>query len=303
MSEKLGLALGGGAALGWSHIGAIQALEENDIKPDIVAGTSIGSLVGACYIADQFEALEAVARGMSRIGMMRFADVQIGKNGFLRGDPIEKELRQYLRDMKIEELSIPFSAVATDLVSGAEVSMTSGDLVSAIRCSISIPGVFTPVRRGHQLLIDGGLVNNVPISVCRTLGADKVIGINVVGDFEGQASAAGILQNEVDVVAESEATDQTSKTKVAFAALGNSVARYFKKEGREPSFLGMGLTSFALILRELGKGQERACPADLLIEPKVGHITLIEFDRADELIALGRAAVEEHLNEIKSLLT
>lgn len=299
MSPKLGLALGGGAALGWAHIGIIQILNEEGIEPDIVTGTSIGSLVGACLVADKMEELEAIARGMNWRRMIRLADIQVGKNGFLAGEPVMALLREHLGDTNIEDLARPYAAIASDLVSGEQVVFTSGDIVRAIRASIAIPGVFTPVRSGHQLLVDGGLLNTVPISVCRDLGADLVIGVNIVGDFEGQAKAAGLLLDDAD---EGTATPSPRGLRATFDQLGQSVARFFRKEGKGPGFLGVALTSGALILREIARGHEATSPADIYIEPKVGHITQIEFDKADELIALGRDAITAKLPEIRRAL-
>lgn len=300
MSKKLGLALGGGAALGWAHIGIIQVLNEEGIKPDLVTGTSIGSLVGAYHVAGKMEELEGIARGMNWRRMIRLADVQVGKNGFLAGEPVMALLREHLGDLKIEDLDMPFAAVASDLVSGEQVIFRSGDIVSAIRASISIPGVFTPVRSGAHLLVDGGLLNTVPISTCRDLGADIVIGVNIVGDFEGQAEAAGLLRSREEP---ERRADNAGGTRAAFAQLGQSVARFFRKEEREPGFLGVALTSSALILREIARGHAATSPADVYIEPKVGHITQIEFDKADELIALGREAIEAKLPEIRDALS
>jgi NTE family protein len=301
MTKRLGLALGGGAALGWAHIGVLQVLDDNNIRPDVVTGTSIGSLVGACYVAGEMEALEKIARGMNWHRMIRLADIQVGKNGFLAGEPVVSMLREYLGHRKIEDLDLPFAAVAADLVSGDEVVFRNGDIVDAIRASISIPGVFTPVRDGGRLLVDGGLVNTVPISVCRELGADVVIGVNIVGDFEGQAAAAGLLPGPVGAADVEPESAKTGK-RAAFAQFSRSVARHFRRDEKEPGFLGVALTSGALVLREIARGHAATSPADIYIEPKVGHITQIEFDKADELIALGRRSIEMRLPEIKDLL-
>lgn len=301
MTQTLGLALGGGAALGWAHIGIIQVLIENDIRPDIVTGTSIGSIVGACYVAGKMEAMEKIARGMNWHRMIRLADVQIGKNGFLAGEPVVALLREHLGNSRIEDFDRPFAAVAADLVSGDQVIFDKGDVVEALRASISIPGVFTPVRSGQRLLVDGGLLNTVPVSTCRDLGADLVIGVNIVGDFEGQAAAAGLLRRP-DESATPGKGGETAGARAAFANLSQSVARFFRGEAKEPGFLGVALTSGALILREIARGHAATSPADVYIEPKVGHITQIEFDKADELIALGRDAITSKIPEIKALL-
>lgn len=302
MTGKLGLALGGGAALGWSHIGIIQVLEENGIKPDIVTGTSIGSVIGACYVAGEMEALERIARGMNWRRMIRLADIQVGKNGLLGGEPVVDLLRQYLAERRIEDLDRPFAAVACDLVSGDQVTFDRGDIVDALRASIAIPGVFTPVQSGKRLLVDGGLLNTVPISTCRILGADFVIGVNIVGDFEGQAAAAGLLRPS-DGKPSQKDTAETAGVKTAFANLRQSAAKFFRRETKEPGFLGVALTSGALVLREIARGHAVTSPADIYIEPKVGHITQIEFDKADELIALGREAIEAKMPQIRAMLS
>lgn len=302
MTGKLGLALGGGAALGWSHIGIIQVLEENGIKPDIVTGTSIGSVIGACYVAGEMEALERIARGMNWRRMIRLADIQVGKNGLLGGEPVVALLRQYLANRRIEDLDRPFAVVACDLVSGDQVTFDKGDIVDALRASIAIPGVFTPVQSGKRLLVDGGLLNTVPISTCRDLGADFVIGVNIVGDFEGQAAAAGLLRPSDDKPSKKD-TAETAGMKTAFANLRQSAAKFFRRETKEPGFLGVALTSGALVLREIARGHAVTSPADIYIEPKVGHITQIEFDKADELIALGREAIEAKMPQIRAMLS
>lgn len=302
MTRKLGLALGGGAALGWAHIGVLQVLDENNIRPDIVTGTSIGSLVGACYVAGKLEDLEKIARGMNWHRMIRLADIQVGKNGFLAGAPIVSLLRKHLGSIRIEDLDRPYAAVAADLVSGDEVVFHDGDIVEAIRASIAIPGVFTPVRTGDRLLVDGGLVNTVPISTCRDLGAEIVIGVNIVGDFEGQAAAAGLLPGHGDAVVGKGGSEAGGK-RAAFAEFSRSVARFFRRDEREPGFLGVALTSGALVLREIARGHAATSPADVYVEPKVGHIAQIEFDKAAELIALGRQSIESRLPEIRALLS
>lgn len=302
MTRKLGLALGGGAALGWAHIGVLEVLRENDISLDIVTGTSIGSLVGACYVAGKMDELEEIARGMNWHRMIRLADIQVGKNGFLAGGPIVALLRKHLGATRIEDLDRPFAAVAADLVTGEQVTFQDGDIVEAIRASIAIPGVFTPVRTGDCLLVDGGLVNTVPISTCRDLGADIVIGVNIVGDFEGQAAAAGLLRTQIDTAAGEQESTATGK-RAAFVQFSRSVAHYFRRDEKEPGFLGVALTSGALVLRELARAHAATSPADIYIEPKVGHITQIEFDKADELIALGRQSIEPRLPEIRSLVS
>jgi NTE family protein len=281
----IGLALGGGAALGWAHIGVIRVLQEYGIEVNVIAGTSIGSLVGACLASGKLDALEDTARAMTRGRLFSLSDLKICKGGLLGGDKIVKELSNQLGAREFEELSCRFATVAADLVTGEEVVITEGGLCEAVRASISVPGLFTPVIKGQALLIDGGLLNTVPVSVCHDLGADFVIGVNVVGDYEGRAAASGLLEEAIE--APSQKKDQRS---------------LFRRRPKKPSLRDIGLTSIAMIIRELARGQHANCPSDIWIEPKVGHIGVSEFHRADELMDLGRSAAKEALPEISAKL-
>lgn len=200
---KIGLALGGGAALGWAHIGIIRVLQKRKVPLHCVCGTSIGAMVGGCHAAGKLNELEGIARGLTWTKMMALADVQIAKNGFLGGTKVVKELEAHLAEIDIEDLDLPFAAVAVDLIQGQEVVLQSGNLVEAIRASISLPGIFSPVEADAQLLVDGGLMNTVPVSLCRELGAEFVIGVNVVGDYLDKAESAGLLETDEPMVLDS----------------------------------------------------------------------------------------------------
>jgi NTE family protein len=298
---KIGLALGGGAALGWAHIGIINCLLENDIRPQIISGTSIGSMVGGCFAAGKLGDLEEVSRSITWSQMLTFADIQFGKNGFLGGTKVVKELEGYLAGLEIENLAMPFGAVAVDLIAGEEVVLAKGALIDAIRASISIPGVFTPVRMGDALLVDGGLMNTVPVSVCRELGADFIIGVNVVADYLGRADSTGLLiqPNAKEILQDDQEVVRSRKLAARLTAWKESAQKAFRKPKTDPGFLGVGIASGALIMRELAKGQISRCPPDFLLEPKVGHIMPIEFNRADELIDIGWQFMEAQLPALK----
>lgn len=303
---KIGLALGGGAALGWAHIGIIRVLQERGWEPDVVAGTSIGSIVGGALVCGKFDTLEHVARAMDWRRMVQLADVQIGKNGFLGGAKVADEFRTHFGDFRIEESKKPFGIVAADLISGEEVIYTSGDMVDAIRASISLPGIFMPVRSGEMLLVDGGLLNTVPVSVCHELGAEKVLAINVTGDYEGQARAAGLFDEEpIETEEEMRIADETvsSETRLdrARKAFREKSLSFFRFRKKEPGLLSVAMASGSMIMREMARAHFDKSPPDVLIEPKVGHFTQIEFDRADELIQAGRDAIEAQIDEVEAL--
>ena len=175
---KIGLALGSGSARGLSHIGVIRGLQEAEINIDVICGSSIGSLVGGAFAAGKLDIMEQIVRGLSWSEFLRFMELPLPRSGLIDGDKIAQYMREKLSDVNIEDLPIPFGAVATDLTSGQEVWLQKGSLINAVRASISMPGMFTPLKRDGMLLADGGLVNPVPVSLCRALGAQIVIGVN-----------------------------------------------------------------------------------------------------------------------------
>ena len=177
--REVGLALGSGAARGWAHIGVIRAIHEAGIKVDYVAGTSIGALVGAAFASGNIDALESFVKRLDWKGAMSLLDLGLPRSGLLDGKKVTASIRERVDPGDVEDLPIPFCAVATNLVDGSEVRMDKGDLVEAIRASISIAGVFTPVRKGDMLLVDGGILNPVPAGVARDMGARYVIAVDV----------------------------------------------------------------------------------------------------------------------------
>ena len=176
---KIGLALGSGSARGLAHLGVIRAVQEAGIKVDYVAGTSIGALVGAVYAAGSIDSLESTFQKFDWKKMVSFFDVIFPKSGLIDGAKVRELVRALVHAEVIESLPIPFCAVATDIQSGEEVVIRQGDLIEAVRASIAVPGIFTPVRSNGLLLVDGGLVNPVPVSVVRAMGAEIVIAVDL----------------------------------------------------------------------------------------------------------------------------
>ncbi|HEY5830878.1 MAG TPA: patatin-like phospholipase family protein, partial [Hyphomicrobiaceae bacterium] len=185
-SPRVGLALGSGAARGWSHIGVIEALAEAGIEPDVVCGCSIGALVGAAYVAGELAALKDFAQSLTWREIARMLDVRLSGGGLIGGQEIVAFLRKLKISAPIARYGKPFAAVATDLQTGREIWLREGPIEEAVRASVSIPGILSPARHGDRWLVDGGLVNPVPVSVCRALGADVVIAVNLNGDLVGR---------------------------------------------------------------------------------------------------------------------
>ncbi len=196
--KRVALALGSGAARGWAHIGVINALFEVGIRPDRVAGTSIGALVGAAYASGKIHSLETVARELDWKNVVSLFDVVLPRSGVIDGRKIADSIREQVEPGNIEDLHLPFSAVSTDLVTSSEVVIQEGDVVAAVRASISVSGMFTPVKKGAMILVDGGLVNPVPVSVARRMGADYVIAVDVTHDLPGGGGAKRTLLPDLD---------------------------------------------------------------------------------------------------------
>lgn len=280
---RIGLALGSGVARGWAHLGVLKAIEKLGLVPDIVAGSSIGSLVGGFYLAGHADVLEEWARGLTTLKMLRYLKLPIN-GGMVSGTRLFGEAERYLGNLTIDELKTPFVAVATDLWTGHEIWLREGSVVEAMRASLSLPGVFKPKRvRGHWL-VDGALVNPVPVSVCRALGAEMTIAVNLNADIMGKA-------HEGD-----EPPDENGNS-------GGHLTSSFRHFGRgEPSTFNVMVTSLNIIQDRIARSRLAGEPPDVTINPRIGHIGLLEFDRADELIRAGELAVERAMPEIQDAI-
>lgn len=179
--KELGLAFGGGAARGLAHLGVLKALEEAGVRADVVCGTSAGSIVAALYAGGY--SWDAVAEVTRSLDWPDFIQPVFPKMGLVRAERLERRLEELLGDRTIEELDIPFRAVTVDLVRGEQYIIDSGPVAHAVRASCSIPGVFEPVEDNGRCLVDGGVLNDVPFDVCREMGADFVIAIDLNGDI------------------------------------------------------------------------------------------------------------------------
>lgn len=295
---KIGLALGGGVARGFAHIGALRTLLANGIVPDIVAGTSIGAVVGAAYLAGKLDALEEWARSLNRFRMMSYLDFRVRSAGLIGGDRLVSTLHQHLGDMNVEDLEKPFVAVATDMVTGHEVWLRQGNLVEALRASFSLPGIFAPVQLDHRWLIDGALVNPVPVSVCLAMGAQMTIAINLNADIIGIARRPG---SSIPTVAGFDLLDEQHET-AARARRIPITRRLFRREPNHPSLFGVMFSSLNILQDRIARSRLAGDPPDVAIEPRIGHIGLAEFDRANEMIDEGRAATERRLSQIRDAL-
>ncbi|GHF27295.1 patatin family protein [Kordiimonas sediminis] len=266
---KVGLALGGGAGLGWAHIGIIRRFEDAGIPIDYIAGTSIGSIVGAAYAAGKLDDLEQLARSFTFKEMLLWSEIGFKSSSVIGGSKIEAQFRSYFADSKIEDLQKPFAAIAADLYTGDEVVFDKGDVVTALQASSAVPGLLPAIKHGEKLLVDGGVVNPVPVDATRRLGADYVIAVDLQGDFQARVERMH-LQNG--------SKKRPSAVKVARAGL-------------------------FLALSSLGKARMKLDLADHIITPAIGHIEIADFTKANQLIELGKKAADTALPVIEKHLS
>lgn len=305
--RKVVLALGSGAARGWAHIGVINALSEVGIRPDCVAGTSIGALVGAAYASGKIRSLEELARGLDWRKVVSFFDVVFPRSGLIDGRKIADSIREHVEPGNIEDLSLPFRAVSTDLVTSREVVIQYGDVVEAVRASISVSGMFTPVKKGAMILVDGGLVNPVPVSVARRMGADYVIAVDLTHDLP-RGSAKRAVPADSDGTPHGEESTSGSMGKGAppagigeriksIDALGLAQLRQWMAKESMPNIFEVLMASTNVMEKQIAELQLRAEPPDLLIRPRLGHLRFMDFHRADEAILEGYRAAKLCLEE------
>lgn len=301
---RVGLALGGGAAPGWSHIGVIEALVEAGIEPVAVAGTSMGALVGAAHAAGRLDALKEWALAVDWHTIVSLADLGIAGGGIVDGQRIRALLGQLGFDGDIGSFPVPFAAVATDLADGREIWLRDGPADLAIRASISMPGIFSPVLVGERWLVDGGLVNQVPVSTCRAMGADFVIAVHVGDGLLGRRRERLRVDPEGDAAVRAARVAQMLE-QVPFAlreTAGRLLPHLMRTETRAPGYFDVLVNSLNIMQEKINRSRLAGEPPHILIAPDVATINLLDFDRAGEAIAAGRAAAEKALDAIRELL-
>jgi NTE family protein len=291
---RLGLALGSGSARGWAHIGVIRALEERGIKPDLVCGTSIGALVGAAYAAGELEKLEAWVSGLAWTTVVRLMDLT-WRGGLIRGTRLFTLFRTILEDREIAELPVPYGAVATELHSGRELWLRHGKVLEAVRASCAMPGLFTPVVRDGTVLVDGGLVNPVPVSMCRALGADLVVAVDLSWGKLGP-----YRQGKDTEVAPREVPGWLDRIRPEW--MKGKPKEKAEELATIPSIFDVFMTSLDIVEMRVARSRLAGEPADVLITPLLPDFATMDFHRAKEAIDEGRAAVERMGPLLKQVL-
>jgi len=294
---RIGIALGSGSARGWAHIGVLRALAEMGVRPGIVAGSSIGALVGAAYAGNQLDAMEHWVNRLTWKDILTFMDFSFLDGGVLRGEKIMEYARRHLEGGDIQSLPLSFGAVATELNTGREVWLRKGDILDSVHASIALPGLFAPFKLDGKWLVDGGLVDPVPIVLCRAMGAEVVIAVNLNGDIvgkHGRGRESGKYRQKSNTGENADTWIRISKQIAAgLSEQKEAVLSQFLGENRNtPGLFDVMASTINIMQDRITRSRMAGEPPDVLLAPRLSHLGLLEFDQAAVAMAEGRACVE-----------
>lgn len=297
---KIGIALGSGAARGWAHIGVLRALAQVGVVPDIIAGTSIGAVVGGCFAAGRLDELEGFARDLTKRKIFGYLDFNLSGSGLITGQRVVARLEGHLKGLQIEDLATRFAAVATEYGTGQEAWLTRGPLVEAMRASYALPGIFKPVRLNNRWLMDGALCNPVPAAVCRALGARYVIAVNLNSDACGRGNH--LPDFEAEFVEPPPAPPEPPQPPTL--ANGFGARNLIKRQlfgGREsgPGISSVMTDAMNIVQDRIARSRLAGDPPDAIINPRLAGIGLFDFHQADALISRGMAAAQREAEDIR----
>jgi len=296
---SIGIALGGGAARGFAHIGVLQTLMAHGLKPDVIAGTSMGAVIGAGFATGQIEDFAAWARALTRRRVLGYLDVSLSGSGLINGGRLVRRLKAAFGQTKIETLDPRFAAIATELDTGHEVWLTRGRLLEAVRASYALPGLFSPVHIGGRWLVDGALVNPVPVSAARALDARLVIGVNTNADLFGRGATIQSHGFDAEDEASSEIGKRGWRGKISAQKL---LWRRFVGSSGRPGLPTVMMEAYNVMQDRITRARLAGDPADIMISPRVGHIGMFDFHRAEEAIRIGAEAAERSLATIEEAI-
>jgi NTE family protein len=298
----IGLALGGGAARGFAHIGIVKTLIAHGIVPNVVVGTSIGAVVGGAYAAGHLDTLEEWARGLQPRSVLGYLDIRLNGSGLIGGERLATQLEAAIGPTLIEDLPLKFATVATEVRTGHEIWLTHGRMVEAMRASYALPGIFAPVLVGDRWLVDGALVNPVPVSAARALGAEIVIAANLSSDIFTHSTT--IYSHGASAVPQPIPVEPAPPRRGLgkFFSPERAVKREFFGGGGRPGISSVMVDAFNIMQDRITRARLAGDPPDLLISPRVGQIGWFDFHRADDLIAHGARAAERAIVSIQEAI-
>ncbi len=299
----IGVALGGGAARGFAHIGILRTLLAHGIVPDVVVGTSIGAVVGGVYARGHLDTFEEWALSLQPRSVLGYLDIRLNGSGLIGGTKLAAQLEATLGRVEIEELPVKYAAIATEIKTGHEIWLSRGRLVDAMRASYALPGIFAPVRVGDRWLVDGAMVNPVPVSAARALGAEIVIACNVsteLGGHGGTIAAFG-TPPAAPVSAEEEAAPPPRRRFGLFSA-ERTVKKEFFGDRERPGISRVMVDAFNIMQDRITRARLAGDPPDVLISPRVGRIGWFDFHRASDVIAFGARAAERAIESVQEAI-
>jgi NTE family protein len=296
----IGLALGGGGARGFAHIGVLRTLLAHGIEPDIIVGTSIGAVVGGCHAAGRLDVIEEWGLGLTKRGILSYLDISLTGGGLISGSKLAGRLEEKFGSTRIEALPIRFATISTEVGTGHEIWLTRGRLVDALRASYALPGIFPPVSLDGRWLVDGALVNPVPVSAARVFGARLVIAVNLSTDILGRSM---IMAGEgAEPAPPPDPVPERSGFRSMFGA-ERALKRQFAGGGRRPGIPSVMIDAFNIMQDRIARARLAGDPPDVMISPRVGHIGWFDFHRAQEAIEIGARATERALDDISEAVT
>ncbi len=293
---KIGFALGAGSARGWAHIGVLRALTEAGIKPDLIAGCSVGALVGAAFAAGSLDQLETWALSLDWKRMLKLMDFGL-RGGLIKGKRVREVFREQFVEREFSELGVPFAAVATDLHSGQEVWLREGKVSAAIGASIAVPGLFQPVAHEGRYLVDGSVVNPIPVSLCRAMGADIVLAVDLGSDLVGRYA-----RDDDRAPTQTAPRGFMSRFLPRYNRDNRASEPQAEPESMPPSLLETLMGSINIMQLRIARSRLAGEPPDALLAPRLGHLGLLDYHRADFAIAEGRETVARMLPAIRNAI-
>jgi NTE family protein len=298
----IGVALGGGAARGFAHIGIMRTLIANGITPNVLVGTSIGAVIGGAYATGHLDTLEQWARSLQPRKVLGYLDIRLNGSGLIGGDKLAAELEASIGQTQIEDLPLKFATVATEIRTGHETWLTHGRVVEAMRASYALPGIFAPVLVGERWLVDGTLVNPVPVSAARALGAEIVIAANVSSDIFSHSTTI-YSHGTPMTIPDPMIQNATPKRGLGrFFSPERTVKREFFGGSGRPGISSVMVDAFNIMQDRITRARLAGDPPDMLITPRVGEIGWFDFHRAADLIDFGSRAAERAMDSIREAI-
>lgn len=310
---KIGLALGSGAARGLAHIGVIRELKKFGLSPDIICGSSVGAFMGAAHILGRLDDVQEWLAGMSTYELVRQMDIKLlASSGLADGENMLRFVIDKFGNPNIEDLDLPYAAIATDMKTGREIWIQEGPVWNAARASMALPGMLTPINSNGRWLLDGGLVNPVPVSVCKALGADIIIAVNLNGDLVSRDQVLirddtvseevySAEQHSNETHADSKLPETASEDQISFfeklsASIRERttplVEQWMSPSEDAPGLFNVVSSSINIMQDRITRSRLAGEPADLILTPRLSHIGMLEVTRAEEIVAEGEACVQ-----------